>query len=298
MQAMTRKDAHRPSEIIPQDYEFVAQEYMKLNSFGDCVVMQQERAKIKAHMAKTGGNYASHQHGGNCMVCGSVNAVYTVIFYHGLSNSYVRMGTDCAVKCDMGNELAFRSFRAGIKDARDNHAGKAKAANLLADHGLGEAWNIFVRFSAVPSLDTPNEENTIVDVVGKLVKYGSISDKQYSFLQMLLERISTRAARMAQREAERAAAKPCPSGKIKITGTVLGTKMQFSDFGDVLKMTVKSDEGWVVYGSVPSCMRYFKDGAQCGPAKDARIEFTATITVSDKDIKFGFFKRPTQAQLL
>jgi hypothetical protein len=295
-----RADVHKPSSIIPEDYEFVAQEYMKIFSFGDCVVVQQERERIKAHMARTGGTYSGHEHGGNCMVCGSVMALYTALFYHQKTNSYVRMGQDCAEKCDMGDMDAFRSFRAGIKDARDLHTGKAKAQALLADHGLERAWPIHLDICKDDKyFNQPQEERTIADVVEKLVKYGSLSDKQFGLIKSLLQRIDTRAERLAQREAERAAAKPCPTGRIEIAGTVLSTKYQPSDYapgGEVLKMTVKSDEGWVCYGSVPSCLHLFQDGeAQRGLKHGDLVKFSATLTPSDRDNKFGFFKRPTNA---
>lgn len=299
--AKPRTDVHKPSTIIPEDYEYVGQDYMKIESFGDCTVIQQERAKIKAHMAKTGGNYSRHEHGGNCMVCGSVMALYTALFYHQKTNSYVRMGQDCALKCDIGDEAAFRSFRAGIKDARDLHTGKAKAQALLADRGLEQAWPIHRDICKDDKyFDQPQEERTIADVVEKLVKYGSLSDKQYGLIKSLLQRIATRAERLAKREQERAAAKPCPTGRIEITGTVLSTKYQPSDYapgGEVLKMTLKATDGWVVYGSVPSCLQLFQDGdVQRGLKYGDQVKFKATVTPSDKDNKFGFFKRPTNAE--
>ena len=93
-----------------------------------------------------------------------------------------------------------------------------------------------------------------------------------------------------EREAERAAAKPCPTGRLQITGTVLSVKAQPSDYapgGEVLKMLVKTEEGWLAYGSVPSCL--------FGIERGDRVRFKGTITPSERDNKFGFFKRPTNA---
>jgi hypothetical protein len=45
-----------------------------------------------------------------------------------------------------------------------------------------------------------------------------------------------------------------------------------------------------VWGSAPKSL----DDAE----RESRITFTATVTASDKDAKFGFFKRPTKAECL
>jgi len=57
-------------------------------------------------------------------------------------------------------------------------------------------------------------------------------------------------------------------------------------------MTVKDNNGFVVWGSIPSI-----DGRVANCAKGDTITFSATVTPSDKDPKFGFFKRPTKATL-
>ena len=75
-------------------------------------------------------------------------------------------------------------------------------------------------------------------------------------------------------------------GRQVINGTVLALKNQESDWGSVLKMLVQDDKGFRVWGSVPSSL-------DCN--REDHITFTATVTPSDKDSKFGFFKRPTKA---
>lgn len=100
-----------------------------------------------------------------------------------------------------------------------------------------------------------------------------------------------------QSEAERAArdkaheeGEDAPEGRVEITGTVLSFKWQSSDYGDVLKMLVQDDRGFRVWGSVPASL----DDAE----RESRISFTATVSQSDRDTKFGFFKRPTKAVVL
>ena len=137
---MDRTDIHRPSAIIPEDYSFVAFDYIRLE-MGDilqnCAMLQEARAIKKAHMDRTGGKYSQHEHGGSCHVCGA-SAIYTVTFYHEKTNSYIKTGQDCAEKLEMSfSDKGMNLFRNAIADARHAVAGKKKAQVILADAGMG-----------------------------------------------------------------------------------------------------------------------------------------------------------------
>lgn len=99
-----------------------------------------------------------------------------------------------------------------------------------------------------------------------------------------------RDAERAKRDAAHEAGEDAPEGRVTITGTVLSFKWQESMYGDVLKMLVQDDRGFRVWGSVPASL----DDAE----RESRISFTATVQASDRDAKFGFFKRPTKAAIL
>ena len=99
-----------------------------------------------------------------------------------------------------------------------------------------------------------------------------------------------RDAERAERDAAHEAGENAPEGRVVITGTVLAFKRQESMYGDVLKMLVQDDRGFRVWGSVPVSL----DDAE----RESRITFTATVTASEKDAKFGFFKRPTKAAVI
>jgi hypothetical protein len=236
-------------------------------------------------MARTGGHYSNHDHGGNCMVCGSVNAIYTVLFHHRPSNVYVRMGSDCADKCAMGGDFRNSAFRAGIENALNAHAGKKKAQAVLVAEGLERCWGIFTSTVSF----TGYEEGTINDIVGKLVQYGSVSDAQIRYLHVLLSKIDKRAERKAADEAAKATAANCPAGRLTITGTVLGIKGQETQFGYVEKLLVLHDTGFKVWGTKPSKIDIKKGDV---------VSFTATVQPSNDDPKFGFYSRPTGAQVV
>jgi hypothetical protein len=215
-------------------------------------------------------------------VCGSVNAIYTVLFYHRASNSYVRTGTDCAEKLGYGDGEA---FRAQCLDARLARAGKKKAQALLIERGMERAWEIYLAGSG-----GKREEGTVVDIVAKLVKYGSASDAQYAFVSKLLSAIEERPAREAKFAAEREAASPAPTGRVKICGTIVSVKTYDDEcYGLMTKITVKTTDGWCAFGSLPSSLRYIED------LRGKTVTLTATVTPSRDDPKFGFFKRPAKA---
>lgn len=191
-----RDDIHRPSVINPEDYEFVAFDY--LGDDGD-KFMFDERQVFFAHRSRTGGKYSDHSHGGTCFICGAF-ALNVAKFYHEKTNSYIVAGEDCAAKLNFQDAVGFRSLRERVRAGREAATGKAKAQKFLGEQGLEAAWDIYVSSVLGPKY----EENTILDIVGRLVRYGSISDKQVDFLRKLLVKIADRDAIAAKRREENA----------------------------------------------------------------------------------------------
>lgn len=291
---MTRTDIHRPSQIQPEDYEFVAIEVQKIEGYADVKAIIAEREMIQAHMARTGGTYSQHAHGGNCHVCGA-HAVYTVLFYHALTNAYIRTGEECADKLMIGDTRMFRSRLKGLRktlaNARKLQAGKQKAQVTLADAGLDGAWELY---NTDPQDSDRYEEVTIRDIVGKLVKYGSISERATSFLGSLLDRIANRDKIAAQRAAEYEAAAEVPFAddeRATMRGKIL--TLRNDDFGHV-KMLVQHADGWKLWGTLPASLDDLLLSDQL--ARGDEVEFTATIKRSDRDPKFGFYRRPSKAR--
>ena len=308
-----RIDEHRPSAIVPEEYEYVGQEYLNPEDQGNCFALEEERKRIQEHMKRTGGTYSRHDHGGNCMVCGNVKAWYTILFYHKRTNTYIRMGQDCAAKCEMGGDFNSSEFRRAIDDARQAYTGKRKAQALLSDYGLSECWDIHHQESTrTPNCDceqgqwmcdhmmeyarTHKAENTIWSIVCGVVKYGRLSEKQVKYLRSLLAQIAERPARDAKRKAQHDAAAPCPEGRVQVTGVILSTReveseYQYSRYAPPVtytKMLVLDDSGFKVWGTRPSSLDHCDKGD--------RVTFTATVQPSKDDEKFGFYKRPSAAK--
>lgn len=296
MQSIKRTDTHRPSAINPTEYAFIAYEMIPGVTYGPvdlgaCAYLQTQREILRSHMNMTGGTYSNHEHGGNCHICGA-HCIYTVIFYHRATNSYIRTGNDCAEKLDM-SQGDFNAFRMAVKEYTELQAGKRKAQGVLHEALLDDVWVLYMERQ--DTMGTPNpkwfnyEETTILDIVGKLIRYGSISEGQKNLVRRLLDRIAQRPVIVAQRAAEVDAAAPVPTGRIEVTGTILSTKHDFEGAWPVHKMLVKADTGFKVWGTIP---------ASLAADKGARVAFVATVTPSPNDPKFGFFSRPTKARLL
>ena len=279
---MTRTDAHRPSVINPADYRFVS---FHSHRPDDYAIALMEQETFRQHMAATGGKFSSHDHGGACHICGNVHAITVARFYHVPSNTYVEVGETCANKLDGGEALDFRSFREKLKRGAAAAAGKAKAQRFLAEKGISPAWDVYTKDSG----DT-FAETTVCDIVSKLVRYGSISDKQVSFIGKLLKQIADAPAIAAARAAEAEAAAPVPTGRMTVTGEVLTVKEMDTAFGYTVKMLVRAEPGYKLWGTVPSAIA---DDIKRGDT----VTFTATLKPSDDDEKFGFFSRPSKAAL-
>ena len=301
-----RTDAHRPSVIVPEDYTFVAFDYIGGSDLGAIMALKEQREIFRAHMARTGGKYASVEHGGTCFVCGSF-ACYLTIWYNEKLNEYIQTGEDCAQKMDMSYG-DMNSFRRVIGDAREAQAGKKKAEAILGDLGLSAAWALYLADAPehrtdcelsfmgnrctcdFKSRDFQYEERTIRDIVVKLVKYGKISDKASAFIKTLLGKIENRPALEAQRAAEAEAAAPCPTGRVIITGRVLTVKVQErpsyyrGDSGTDTKVLIQALIGFKVWGNI---FMNVKNGDM--------VTFTATVTPSEKDTKFGFYSCAAKA---
>lgn len=153
---MTRNDIHKPSVIITADYTFIglsvrAWEY---GAYPDVVL--NEKNLVAAHMVKTGGTFSDHNHGGSCHICGA-HAIYLAVFYHSKTNTYIQTGMDCARKLGMQDDARFRVFQDILKAAQHHRAGKKKAQGLLVQANLGEVWELFAKYIAIPE-----EENGFV----------------------------------------------------------------------------------------------------------------------------------------
>lgn len=282
---MTRTDIHSPKSIIPADYDFVGYSYLG-PSWDDFEYSTNLRKVINDHMARTGGRYSQHEHGGSCHVCGA-SALYMAVFHHRPSNVYIKTGLDCADKMcmDHGNGDLFRkTVRLGLEAV----AGKKKAFAFLQANGIDAAWSLY---TAKNSETHKYEENTIVSIVANLIRWGSLSEKQVNFVRVLLGKIAERPAIEAARQTayNAAADVPVSADRMLVEGEIVSSKWQDSPYGRVQKMLVVCNAGFKLWGSVPK-------GVQAD--RGTKVRFLARVERSNNDPKFGFYSRPTSATVL
>ena len=108
----------------------------------------------------------------------------------------------------------------------------------------------------------------------------------------------------AEREARRAALLEAgvsvPEGRTTVTGVIVSIKAEETFYtysgGVTLKMLVETEEGFRLWGTMPRALEgnYNTVSAEEGDT----VTFTATLTASDDDPLFGFFKRPTKASIV
>lgn len=275
-----RTDIHRPSVIHPEEYQFVGIWYDQCagSVVGGDMLLKEEREQVRRFMDDHGAQWATHEHGGTCQCCGA-NAAYLAVFYHEHHRECIRVGEDCAKKIGLKGLEAFNSARRKVSEGKKAMTNKSRAEEALRLAGLSVAWEMYEGRAHYQG-----EEHIVQDLVGKLVRFGGLSEKQWEFLKSLMYRIENREKIEAQREAERAFAADCPTGRMEIKGTIISVKTVETPWGQAQKMLVKTLEGYTVWGTVPR-------GIDAEKGKE--VAFTATLEPSKDDKKHGYFSRPS-----
>jgi hypothetical protein len=133
------------------------------------------------------------------------------------------------------------------------------------------------------------------DIRSKFRKWHNCSVKQWALIKKIAREGSERAARIEE-DKKTAVAIPAEllDGRHTIKGEILVTKFQASMYGDVLKMLIKDERGFKVWGTAPNALWE----EHTGSVKGMIVEFNATVEVSDDDETFGFYKRPTKVNVI
>jgi len=309
-----RTDIHRPSKIIPEDYEYVGCRYYG-DGMADWNFLRSEIDHIRKHMNETGGKYSSHEHGGSCFICGA-HANNLAVYYHRKSNTYIQCGEICADNLQMAdNELNL--FKLKVRAELDLAKGKAATKKWLSEIGLAEAWDFqdheLLYDPITGHLDAKcndlldkgwngadadfflKKKRILTDLIEKHVKYGNLSEKQIAFLRKLTTEILNFDRIRVEREKKRKTTAPCPSGRQEITGKILCFKQveqsySYDSVDLVTKIVLLVDTGYKVYGTLPGSIH----NAEIGN----KIRLMATLQPSKDDPTFGFYKRPAKAKIL
>lgn len=270
---MTREDIHSPRNLTPENYMAVG--FVDFHQDGS-----KARIATLARVREQHGSRWSKVHNASdqCNHCGAYLR-YAVILLHIPTNELMFVGETC-----LGNrfERTAEEFHAMRKNAElDRHQHRIKTAR--------EAW-IEANRPVFEHLEAFAPTNSFyADLLAKLGRYGELSLNQAAAVERNMARdIEARDRKLAEATIERG---PVPTGRIEITGKVLTTKWVegFAYNQSTLKMLVELENGSKVWGTVPSRINDLERGDT--------VTFTATVEASNDDASFGFFKRPTGAQL-
>lgn len=194
-------------------------------------------------MERTGGKFATHQHGGTCQVCGA-HAVYMGVFYHKPTNEYIQTGWECAGNICQQAAEGIKKFQFRCKEELKYQTGKKKAKEILESKGLSEAWSIYENETSSDVF----EEKKIRHYVDVLIRYGDLYDRQWDYVKDLIKRLQEK-----KNPKPTVSLPPVPCGRISIVGKVLNTKPNLVWGG--LNMLVEMNEGWKIWGRVPNNLR-------------------------------------------
>lgn len=284
METITKKETHVTYQQDPADFEEIAAFYC-----GPSEEMQDAYRYDHEELIRYFGgedmwesNVDFHANSG-CWLCGAR-------FSHGVVFKYLPTGQHVAIGHTCGSYVGMSDKAAATKRRNQAQATKAKQERERAEAAAAR-WAEVLADDPELAEAIEVEHRIIADIAAKGAKWGSISEKQRAFVLKL---------------AEEAKADPKPaipdvpvpeSGKTTIEGVVLTVKWQDNDFsyyGGSLKMLVEveTDAGnYRLWGTCPAAI----DNTEKGD----RIRFTASqVERSHKDEAFGFFKRPSKAEII
>lgn len=271
---ITRTDVHRPSspQFDPQAYRFVGVFDNNANPL--------RRKTIVSDLIDRGYQYGA---GGSsqCGHCGA-HIRYTALLVRDDVQEFIFVGEDCLDNRFSG--LSKHDFQRLRKEAALNRDRERKSAKVAAI------------YAANPGLEDAlaTDHYIVSNIKWRLERYGEISDKQIALVFKIQQQQAECAVVQAKREEEKQAlidkGVSVPEGRIKVTGKVLSIKEVDGQFGLQIKMLVQSDEGWKVWGTLPSSL----GDARVGTV----VTFIGTVSASNDDPVFGFFSRPIKGEIL
>ena len=148
---------------------------------------------------------------------------------------------------------------------------------------------------ATPAFKSGWEVSGLADELLKKADRYVLTPRQAEVLEGVVDRYQRHQERRQESAKLAAAGVRCPAGRQEIAGQVVSVKWHTTRFGrresTVQKMVVRTAAGWAVWATVPA-------GLPADMPVGTAVRFEATIEPSDRDVLFGFAKRPTKARIL
>jgi hypothetical protein len=226
-----------------------------------------------------------------CEHCGQGNVRYVVSALHVPTGEHTCFGDICCDRLELPNHEAFRAKLIRSKAAA---AAKAKALDEAKAKFLEGNQSFAEAYQSLRNAPENHSRNYFAsDIAHKFDTYGELSDKQVTaFISSVARDLKWK----AEKEAEAVSSILIPElkdGKVSMEGEIVSIKMHYSEiWGNSMKMLVKLTDGNKVWGSFPAPL------AEAKADKGDKISFIATVTKSDEDEHFGFFKRPSKTKII
>lgn len=219
----------------------------------------------------------------NCTHCGQ-HIRYANVWRH-TSGEYIVTGDQCA------SERMGLDSRAAL-DAdllRKSAASRAAAAKLTA---AAHAW-IAANAELWERMINSRGDSFITNMIQAVARYGNLTERQHEAAIKACDRVSTWTAPGAVCELrDPTTIVMAPEGKaITITGEVIKVESRENAYGIRLVMTVRTDAGWLAWGTVPQSIYDVERGQ--------RITFVADLArASGGDGSMAFTSRPRKAEVI
>lgn len=285
------------SDIIPS--EFTDLEFYDLggNMPGDRPF--NITAATKAIEVKPADNFRNL---GTCCICGT-HFRYGEVWVHEPSDTRICVGHVCASRYGLmaSNPEYDRMHARHIRQVERSKA-RMKVRSEIKTF-MADKHDLFTHLKA--------DHYLLRDLRAKLIRWGNLSEKQVALAAKIAGELEQRAAVEAEKNYV-----PVPETdkRIQVEGTLLGIKWVMGfDGHEVAKMIVEvqADGGvYKLFGTCPESiqlvlidMREQVGGGDAGIREVAnqlhpRVRFTCRIERSFRDEHFGFFKRPTKAEVI
>lgn len=317
----TRSDNHRPSVVDPSAYEFLGAFYLGDNEdMAHAYRDEDPEAALADRLgfpkgAVTDGLLDRHlvhgnfRHKGTCDHCGA-RFLHGVYYFFRPKHEVIAVGHTCAAETfSLDSRAALVRKRAEKAAAAGAEARKvkAKADEFKAAHAAEIAF--LEEFSVEHEGWVPYGD-FYADVLRRIERWGDVSERTIEAVRRGMVRDpEIRAKRLAEKAEVKASGTPVPERRLVIVGEVLSVKWKDSHYGGAYKMLVKDDRGFKVWGTRPDSLAgdhghfMVEDGtdefaSRAGVEVGDRIRFTAATEPSHDDEFFGFFKRPTKAEIV
>jgi hypothetical protein len=173
--------------------------------------------------------------------------------------------------------------REKAREARARRAEKKAAADRAAQEAAWTTWEAD-NFETIAAARLLPASDFQADMVAQLDEHRPLTERQAAAVHRIHDRMLADALAAEQ-------AQDVPTGRIEITGEVVSIKEVDNAYGSTIKMLVRDDRGFKVWGTMPSAIM----GQRC---TGKRVAFAAAVEPSRDDAKFGLFKRPTKARLV